>query len=161
MAIEWRENLATGNEKIDDQHKELFKRFNNLLAACNQGKGKEEVNMLLLFLGDYVRSHFATEEQLQVQYSYPGYQAHKKEHEGFIRDLQNLDNDRVFADPRNLAALQANALEKIKNWEFDLRKKAEGAENQTLSLSGSDEVPAEFRKQIEEYYRTISKSPLR
>ena len=45
--------------------------------------------------------------------------------------------------------------------EFDLRKKAEGSENQTLSLSGSDEVPAEFRKQIEEYYRTISRGAVR
>ncbi|HEY6873342.1 MAG TPA: bacteriohemerythrin [Geobacteraceae bacterium] len=93
MAIEWREELATGNGLIDDQHKELFKRFNNLLAACNQGKGKEEVGNLLLFLGDYVRSHFAMEEELQKKHGYPEYQAHKAEHEGFIRDLHSLENE--------------------------------------------------------------------
>ena len=80
-----------------------------------------------------------------------------RELDQIIRDLQKLDNDQVFADPRNLAALQANALERIKNWEFDLRKKAEGAENQTLSLSGADEVPAGFRTQIEEYYRSLAR----
>ena len=64
---------------------------------------------------------------------------------------------RSFADPRNLAALQANALERIKNWEFDLRKKAEGADSRPLSLSGSDEVPSGFRTQIEEYYRSLAR----
>lgn len=43
MAIEWTDELATGVNKIDNQHKELFKRINNLLDACNQGKGKDEV----------------------------------------------------------------------------------------------------------------------
>ncbi len=61
MTVEWRENLATGNEEIDRQHMELFRRFNTLLAACNQGKGKDEVNGLLLFLNDYIRTHFALE----------------------------------------------------------------------------------------------------
>ena len=62
MAIEWNEKLATGNSNIDDQHKELFCRFDTLLAACNQRKGKDEVHNLLLFLGDYVKTHFSMEE---------------------------------------------------------------------------------------------------
>ena len=74
MAIEWRESLATGHEEIDNQHKELFKRFNNLLTACNKGKGNEEVGNLLKFLSDYVVSHFAAEEQLQIRHNFSGYQ---------------------------------------------------------------------------------------
>ena len=50
----------------------------------------------------------------------------------------------AFVDPENLAALQAAALDKMKKFEFDLRKKADGGD-QPLSLSGSDEVPAGFR----------------
>jgi hypothetical protein len=63
----------------------------------------------------------------------------------------------VFADPRGLAELQAATLEKIKNYEFGLRKKADGGESQPLSLSGSDEVPAGFRTAIEEYYRSLNR----
>ena len=114
MAIEWREELATGNGLIDDQHKELFKRFNNLLAACDQGKGKEEVNNLLLFLADYVRSHFAMEEELQTKHSYPGYQAHKAEHEGFIRDLHNLENESKSAGTGVALVIQTNQM--ITGW---------------------------------------------
>lgn len=92
MSIEWDQSLATGNRDIDSQHKELFRRFDNLLTACNQRKGKEEVHSVLIFLGDYVRSHFAMEEQLQQKHNYPDYPAHKEQHEGFIRDLQKLED---------------------------------------------------------------------
>jgi len=68
-----------------------------------------------------------------------------------------MDTDQAFMDPQSLAALQANALEKLKNVEFDIRKKADGPENTTLSLSGSDEVPAGFRDQIAEYWRALNK----
>lgn len=58
MNIEWNDKLAIGNSEIDGQHKELFTKFNVLLEACKQGKGKEEVNTLLSFLGEYVVSLF-------------------------------------------------------------------------------------------------------
>ena len=71
---------------------------------------------------------------------------------------RGLDNDAAFADPRSLQALQSAALDKLKTWEFDLRKKLGGSE-QPLALSGSDEVPEGFRKTIEEYYRLLAKRP--
>ena len=73
-----------------------------------------------------------------------------------LRDLRNLQADQAFVDPANLSALQASALDKLKKFEFNLRKKAEGADQQ-LSLSGSDEVPAGFRTAIEEYYRALAR----
>ena len=33
MAVTWTDDLATGVNKIDDQHKELFSRINSLLVA--------------------------------------------------------------------------------------------------------------------------------
>jgi hemerythrin len=96
MAIEWSNNLATGVAEIDDQHKELFSRFNNLLTACNKGKGKEEVLNLLLFLDEYIKSHFAAEERLQLQHNYPGYGSHKAQHTKFIKDVELLE--RQFRD---------------------------------------------------------------
>lgn len=90
MLIEWSDSLATGIAEIDAQHKELFNRFNSLLTGCNEGKGKEEVLKLLLFLDDYVKVHFSTEEQLQLRHNYPEYGAHRMQHQGFIRDVERL-----------------------------------------------------------------------
>ena len=92
MAIEWNNNLTTGVEEIDTQHKELFSRFDRLLTACNEGKGKDEVMRLLLFLDDYIKSHFAAEEALQIGSNYPGYADHKEQHISFIKDVDRLES---------------------------------------------------------------------
>jgi hypothetical protein len=72
-----------------------------------------------------------------------------------INQLRSFDNDRLFADPKALQQLQAAALDRVKKLEFDLRKRL-GTDNNQLSLSGSDEVPAGFRTAIEEYYRKLA-----
>jgi len=92
MLIEWNEDLTTGNSTIDAQHKELINRFNTILDACNHGKGKDEVKNLLQFLGEYVKSHFAMEEELQQRFNYPEYALHKQEHVGFIEDFNRLES---------------------------------------------------------------------
>jgi len=72
-----------------------------------------------------------------------------------MRDLRTLDSDQVFADPSGLEKLQAAAIDRLKKFEFDLRKRVD-TDHDALSLSGSDEVPTGFRQAIEEYYRSLS-----
>jgi len=86
----WSSDLATGVADIDNQHKEIFARFDKLFAACSEGRGKEEVLRLLMFLEDYVKEHFAAEEKLQLRYGYPDYSAHKSQHTRFIADVDKL-----------------------------------------------------------------------
>jgi len=73
-----------------------------------------------------------------------------------LRQLRGMDNDQVYADPRGLEQLQAAAIDKLKKFEFTLRRNTE-AGNESLSLSGSDQVPEGFRQAIEEYYRSLAK----
>ncbi|MEI6305543.1 MAG: bacteriohemerythrin [Deltaproteobacteria bacterium] len=93
MGIEWRDSLAIGVEEIDSQHKELIARFNNLLTACETGKGIDELTKLLAFLDDYVIEHFSNEEKLQRKYNYPSYQSHKIEHDSFIKRIKNVQEE--------------------------------------------------------------------
>jgi len=86
MAIQWTEDLATGSDEIDSQHKELFRRINVLLDACNQGKGKEEVCRVIGFLDDYVVTHFGEEEEYMLKHGYPGYAEHKAKHLEFTNN---------------------------------------------------------------------------
>ncbi len=72
-----------------------------------------------------------------------------------MRDLRQGEQQSVYNDPAALAKLQAAALERLKQFEFNLRKKLETA-GESLALSGSDEVPAGFRQAIEEYYRSLA-----
>lgn len=93
MGIEWRDSLAIGVDEIDSHHKELLKRFNELLAACESGKAREELAGLLAFLDEYVVKHFSTEEKLQRKYGYPNHEKHRDEHEYFIRQLNAIKKE--------------------------------------------------------------------
>lgn len=97
MAIEWTEDLAMGVTEIDNQHKELFRRINLLLDACNQHKAKDEVGQTIEFLGNYVVEHFGHEERYMDFYGYPESVDHKEHHRQFINSLQEL-KDRFEAD---------------------------------------------------------------
>jgi hemerythrin len=91
--IEWTDDLATGSEIIDAQHKELFNRINALLEACRQGKGKTEIGGLMQFLDDYVVQHFSEEEDYMEKNAYPGYARHKAEHLQFMENFRDLKTE--------------------------------------------------------------------
>ena len=93
MSVESAEYLATGVNEIDDQHKELFRIINELLHACNQGKGKEEVNKTIQFLDHYVIQHFETEENAMQKSGYPEYIRHRARHVQFIKNLSDLKKE--------------------------------------------------------------------
>lgn len=85
MTLQWTPDLATGVQKIDDQHKELFRRVDMLISAWDAGKAAAEVEQTVKFLGDYVVEHFGTEEQYMKQFTYgsSGVQ-HMAQHAVFI-----------------------------------------------------------------------------
>lgn len=114
MAIEWKTNLETGLKVIDDQHRELFRRFNKLLEACNSGKGRDEVMKVLLFLDDYIRSHFSEEEALQRKFNYPGHPAHLVLHRDFIKTVEELEKQ--FKDEGANISLVIQTNQMMVNW---------------------------------------------
>lgn len=114
MGIEWRDYLAVGVDEIDDQHKELFARFNGLLTACDEGKGDEEVKRLLGFLDDYVTTHFRAEEKIQQEYNYPDYLHHKDQHRWFMDELAKLKEQFASQGPVLGVVLSTNRF--LVNW---------------------------------------------
>ncbi len=93
MALTWTPDLSVGIEAIDKQHKELFKRVNDLLAASSQGKGKDEIGNVVKFLESYVVFHFSAEERYMAQHAYPALAAHKQEHAKFLKDFATLKGE--------------------------------------------------------------------
>lgn len=87
MRYELTDDLITGNALIDSEHRELFKAVNELMDACSQGKGRDQIQKTVTFLNDYVAKHFRDEENLQTKSNYPGYPAHKQFHDGYRRKL--------------------------------------------------------------------------
>jgi hemerythrin len=114
MKVEWQEYLAVGIEEIDLQHMLLFDKFNNLLAACEQGSGAEEVNRLFTFLGAYVLIHFSDEERLMQRLGFPDFQKHRDLHQAFTLQIARLKEQLVNEGPTQ--SLVSTACLTINGW---------------------------------------------
>jgi hemerythrin len=86
----WDTYLETGNETVDNQHKQCFIALYKLVDAIKQGKGKDEIIKTLNFLNDYVILHFSAEENLMKEYSYMDYSTHKRYHDEFKMTVDEL-----------------------------------------------------------------------
>lgn len=91
--MQWTEDLSVGVEMIDNQHKELFNRINELVAAIKQSQCKYKIGDVIKFLEDYIAFHFGEEEKYMNKYNYHGYQAHKAQHEKFIKNFLELKKE--------------------------------------------------------------------
>ena len=75
-----------------------------------------------------------------------------------IEALRELEDDRVYQNVAELVRLQAFVAEGLKRFEFGLRRKVEG-EASTSGALGTDDVPTEFKPLVEQYYRSLARSP--
>ena len=80
-----------------------------------------------------------------------------RELDEIMRALRRLDDPRVYQDVSELARLQSTIAEGLKRFEFGLRRRAD-ADESSIVLSGSDEVPEAFRKLVQEYYRSLART---
>lgn len=93
MAFHWKDELSVGFGKIDEQHKELFRRYNSLLEACREGKGREAIMPVLDFMIEYVTTHFAEEERFMQETGYPQMQDHVKAHRELFRYVSEVHDE--------------------------------------------------------------------
>jgi hemerythrin len=81
--------MSVGVPQIDAQHQELFRRVDQLLQAMI-AKDRTEAGRLIGFLREYAIVHFGAEEILMRERRFPGYEAHKAEHDAFAAELEGL-----------------------------------------------------------------------
>lgn len=75
-----------------------------------------------------------------------------------VRALREMDSVKMTQDPRAVQALTAAALEKLKRFDLDLRKRVDTSSSQ-LFLAGTEDVPKAYQPLVNEYSRALSKKP--
>ena len=90
--IEWTNDLATGVEEIDWQHKECIHLINILLDNDLEKDDKILVKNGFHFLTCYVREHFQLEEKLMRKSAYPkeDFAKHHEFHNNFKKEVHDL-----------------------------------------------------------------------
>jgi molybdopterin-containing oxidoreductase family membrane subunit len=85
----WTPGLAVGIAEVDRQHRELFRRLNNLVRRLRRGEA-DEVRRTMDYLLEYTASHFGEEEQFMASAGFPGLERHRALHAAFSSRVQEL-----------------------------------------------------------------------
>lgn len=76
--------------------------------------------------------------------------------EALVGRLRELEQGAAAMSPEELSRLQGAVVDGFKAFEFALRRMVEGDARQPL-LGASDEVPPEYRRLVEEYYKSLAR----
>lgn len=88
--LAWQDDLNTGIQVIDDQHKRIVFMINLLIRTQEPGHSRDEVGNVLNELVDYTLSHFAFEESLMEEAGYEFTRPHKHVHKIFIARVKDF-----------------------------------------------------------------------
>lgn len=89
--IIWSDDLATGINVIDSQHKRIIHYINQLTDAKSLD-APDIVGDVLMELVDYTLSHFAFEESLMDDAGYNAAAIHKRTHDAFREKIQDYQS---------------------------------------------------------------------
>lgn len=86
----WDDKYLTGYPEVDDQHRGIFQRLNDLHDAAATQNCPELTGEALAFLIQYTLMHFRCEEDAMAGVGYPHRDAHKDLHDDFSSTIRAL-----------------------------------------------------------------------
>ncbi len=117
MGIDWSDLLSVGINAMDDEHKELFNRINELLKSLLGYEGEFDVADLVAKVNEYIDYHFRDEEKMMASWGYPDLEAHKKLHASYEEEFSNIE--KTLRAGGFDAGLLIEIQDKIINWLLD------------------------------------------
>lgn len=126
--MEWHKKYETGNEEVDNEHKEIFALVKKVINAAFDSQ-EEKIETTIDFLADYTIRHFAHEERIMEESNYPDTDIHKKQHQDFVKDVVALKERVMVESDSRKSSIEVNNV--IVDW-------------LTAHVLGSDKVMAEY-----------------
>jgi len=109
----WNKKCSVGVRVLDEDHKKLIGFINELYDAIQSGRGKESLGKILDSLVEYVKTHFAREEEFFARTKYAEAAAHKKEHDELTKQV--LEAQKKYKAGAN-GTLSLELMNFLKNW---------------------------------------------
>ncbi len=111
-AIVWTDDLELGLPQIDEQHRQIIDRYNELAAAYRRRETDGELARRLGVLLEITAAHFTTEEALMEELGYDGLEEHREEHQDLLQRVGRFQS--VLAEGRQTITLPV--LQYIQHW---------------------------------------------
>ncbi len=106
------DDLLTGVDEVDAQHKKLFKLVDRLNGSIARRESRDIVGRTIDELLDYTRTHFAAEEAMMARCHYPRIGQHKKAHENLLSRVHMFKNMYAHGTPN----IESEILCFLKDW---------------------------------------------
>lgn len=111
----WTEELRTGIDAIDRQHRSIFNKANEIFDLGSQSKA-EDIEKIFIFLMNYANNHFYEEEVLMIENSYEDFIDHRRKHNYFIEEIYRIyQNTKEENSEENLNELKVLIIEWLAN----------------------------------------------
>jgi hemerythrin len=89
--MEWKDEYSVGILEIDNQHKLLLRSFSVIEESIKLDQGWSNTHYAIDELIRLAQMHFSFEEAMMRMFSYPGTDAHQREHQHFFAKLDNIE----------------------------------------------------------------------
>lgn len=134
----WHSEYETGSLPVDEQHKTLFEKINNLADAISQNTSNKILKELLNELVNEVSFHFKAEEELVRPLGYAGYFSHKANHsylqEVLLEVFTKFDTDSSFLNLETLQSLLDSIVRHICEEDMPMMQFASKCQNLNLTV---------------------------
>ena len=100
--FDWKEELNTGIEAVDQQHQEMFRivrDIEQLLIIHCIGVTEKQLYAIIRELREFVSYHFYEEEKLMKKYNVSTYEEHKKNHKRMVKLIEGIDIPKLGRQP--------------------------------------------------------------
>jgi hemerythrin-like metal-binding protein len=96
----WNNTLSVEVDEIDEDHRRLVELYNILRNAVSAGEAPNYIEAVMEELVTCTVWHFKHEERLMIRYDYPGYEAHRNEHDDLVESARELQQKFLQNDMR-------------------------------------------------------------
>ena len=96
--FEWKDEYNTGIEKIDQQHRMLFKIANSAYELLKNDIVVDKYDRIVEIveeLKNYTIFHFKSEEEYMLKIGYKKFLSHKVEHDEFVKKINDIDFEKI------------------------------------------------------------------
>lgn len=110
--LEWKQEYAIGNDSIDTDHEQIIKQINHLYEQLNLPMDALSIEAVLGDIQTDISAHFALEELLMHEAGFAEYEAHKKDHENLLDQIQDM----IFNFTEDPEAGRELLMRKLSDW---------------------------------------------
>lgn len=87
--LKWDHRYELGHERIDAEHKIFLGLIVDFNEAAKKHVPKDKLVRMLLEISKYAEFHFLSEENIMIEYRYPGYSQHAHLHQILLEQIKD------------------------------------------------------------------------